>query len=66
MTKFAVAIPKLATPDGEIMTDVCGEFGVSRKTGNKIFDRYKEHGLTGADHADRCATPTNCRNRSKA
>ena len=27
------------------MTDVCREFGVSRKTGYKIFDRYKEHGL---------------------
>ena len=25
--------------DGEAMTDVCREFGVSRKTGYKIFDR---------------------------
>ena len=32
-------------PDGEAMTDVCREFGISRKTGYKIFDRYKEHGL---------------------
>jgi len=31
--------------DGEAMTDVCREFGVSRKTGYKIFDRYKERGL---------------------
>src|ERR1700688_3881976 len=31
--------------DGEAMTDICREFGVSRKTGYKIFDRYKEHGL---------------------
>jgi transposase InsO family protein len=31
--------------DGEAMSDVCREFGVSRKTGYKIFDRYKEHGL---------------------
>ncbi len=31
--------------EGEAMTDVCREFGVSRKTGYKIFDRYKEHGL---------------------
>ena len=31
--------------DGEPMTDVCRDFGVSRKTGYKIFDRYKEHGL---------------------
>ncbi len=27
------------------MTDLCRQFGVSRKTGYKIFDRYKEHGL---------------------
>ena len=27
------------------MTDVCREFGISRKTGYKIFDRYKEHGF---------------------
>jgi transposase InsO family protein len=31
--------------DGEAMTDVCREFGISRKTGYKIFDRYQEHGL---------------------
>ena len=31
--------------DGEPMTDVCREFGISRKTGYKVFDRYKEHGL---------------------
>src|SRR5437660_9265237 len=31
--------------DGEAMTDVCRDFGVSRKTGHKIFGRYKEHGL---------------------
>jgi putative transposase len=31
--------------DGEVMTDLCREFAISRKTGYKIFDRYKEHGL---------------------
>ncbi len=31
--------------DGEAMTDVCRDFGVSRKTGYKIFGRYKAHGL---------------------
>lgn len=31
--------------DGEAMTDVCREFGISRKTGYKIFARYKDHGL---------------------
>ena len=28
--------------DGEPMTEVCRAFGISRKTGYKIFDRYKE------------------------
>ena len=27
--------------DGEAMTGVCREFGISRKTGYKIFDRYR-------------------------
>jgi transposase len=30
---------------GDSMAAVCREFGISRKTGYKIFDRYKEHGL---------------------
>jgi transposase len=30
--------------DGEPMTEVCRDFGISRKTRYKIFDRYKEHG----------------------
>src|ERR1700745_1158570 len=30
---------------GEAMSDVCRSFGISRKTGYKIFERYKEHGL---------------------
>ena len=29
---------------GERMSDLCREFGISRKTGYKIFVRYKEHG----------------------
>jgi len=31
--------------DGDGMSDVCRSFGISRKTGYKIFNRYKEHGL---------------------
>ncbi len=31
--------------EGEQMSLLCREFGISRKTGYKIFDRYKEHGL---------------------
>jgi transposase InsO family protein len=31
--------------DGEGMSDVCREFGISRKTGYKIWDRYRQEGL---------------------
>jgi len=30
--------------DGETMSEVCREFGISRKTGYKIFSRYREYG----------------------
>ena len=30
--------------DGEAMSEVCRTFGISRKAGYKIFERYKEHG----------------------
>ena len=33
--------------DGEKMSVMCREFGISRKTGYKIFNRYKELGLDG-------------------
>ena len=33
--------------DGEKMTALCAEFGISRKTGYKIFDRYKDCGVEG-------------------
>ena len=29
------------------MTELCREFGISRKTGYKIFNRYKESGRLG-------------------
>ena len=31
--------------DGESMTAVCREFGITRKAGYKIFKRYKEIGM---------------------
>ena len=31
--------------DGESMSSMCREFGISRKTGYKIYNRYREHGL---------------------
>ena len=39
--------------EGEAMTDACRSFGISRKTGYKIFNRYKEHGLTALDDRSR-------------
>jgi hypothetical protein len=47
--------------DGEAMTDLCREFGVSRKTGYKIFDRYKEHGREAL--TDRSRRPVRTANR---
>jgi transposase-like protein len=32
---------------GEAMAELCREFGISRKTGYKIFDRYQESGIHG-------------------
>jgi transposase len=45
--------------DGEAMTVVCREFGISRKTGYKIFDRYKQQGLE-APSGSRIASITSC------
>ena len=39
--------------DGEKMAPLCREFGISRKTVYKIFDRYKEHGLDGLKNQSR-------------
>jgi transposase len=47
--------------DGETMTDVCREFGISRKTRYKIFDRYKEHGLEAL--SDRSRRPVRYANQ---
>jgi transposase len=50
--------------DGEAMTDLCREFGISRKTGYKIFDRYKEHGLEAL--TDRTRRPVHYANQLPA
>lgn len=39
--------------DGEAMSDVAREFGISRKTGYKIFNRYKDLGLEALDDRSR-------------
>lgn len=41
--------------DGESMASLCREFGISRKTGYKIFERYQECGLEGLN--DRARRP---------
>ena len=41
--------------DGEKMAVVCREFGISRKTGYKLFNRYQEYGIRGLE--DRARSP---------
>jgi transposase InsO family protein len=47
--------------EGEPMSEMCREFGISRKTGYKIFDRYREHGLEAL--TDRSRRPVRYANR---
>ena len=47
--------------DGEPMTEVCRSFGISRKTGYKIFSRYREHGLEAL--SDRSRRPVRYANQ---
>jgi transposase InsO family protein len=41
--------------DGESMATLCREFGITRKTGYKVLDRYEESGLEGLN--DRVRRP---------
>lgn len=50
--------------DGEKMAPLCAEFGISRKTGYKIFDRYKDSGVQGL--TDRSRRPQRQANRLPA
>jgi transposase len=47
--------------DGEGMSVVCRSFGISRKTGYKIFNRYKEYGLEAL--SDRSRRPVRYANQ---
>ena len=47
--------------DGEKMAPLCAEFGISRKTGYKIFERYKDCGV--AAFTDRSRRPYRQANR---
>ena len=50
--------------DGEAMSEVCREFGISRKTGYKIFSRYREHGAEAL--TDRSRRPVRYANQLPA
>ena len=39
--------------DGEKMATLCAEFGISRKTGYKIYERYQDAGVQGLTHRSR-------------
>jgi transposase len=39
--------------DGEAMAALCEEFGISRKTGYKIFQRYQQIGVRGLSDRSR-------------
>src|SRR6266851_10450736 len=59
--------------EGEKMAALCREFAISRKTGYKIFDRYKESGLENPDGPfapalalQQPAAPTSCHPPSEA
>src|SRR5215472_2371839 len=47
--------------EGEKMAPLCAEFGISRKTGYKIFDRYQDCGV--AAFTDRSRRPYRQANR---
>jgi transposase len=50
--------------DGEGMSEVCRDFGISRKTGYKIFNRYKDQGLEAL--TDRSRRPVRYANQLPA
>ena len=45
--------------DGEKMAGLCREFGISRKTGYKIYNRYKDCGIDGLTDRTTERTPAN-------
>jgi len=55
--KFALRIEA-----GERMTDVCRDFGISRKTGYKLWERYKAEGARGL--FDRSRAPQRVNHRT--
>ncbi len=49
--------------EGEKMTALCAEFGIRRKTGYKIYERYKDCGVVGLSDRSggHSGKPTGCR-----
>jgi len=48
--------------DGEKMAPLCAEFGISRKTGYKVHERYRDYGVEGLTAVDDpTARPSSCR-----
>ena len=47
--------------EGEGMSELCREFDISRMTGYKIFNRYRQGGLEAL--TDRFRWPVRCANR---
>jgi len=50
--------------EGEQMSHLCRGFGISRKTGYKIFERNKDHGLEAL--SDRSRRPVRYANQQSA
>jgi transposase len=51
--------------DGEGMSELCREFGISRKTGYKIFNRYRQEGVEAL--TDRSRRPVRlCQSASRS
>jgi len=50
--------------DGERMTDLCEEFGISRKTGYKLLERYDSEGVSA--FADQSRAPKHHPNQTSA
>jgi len=52
--------------EGEGMSEVCRDFGISRKTGYKILNRYQQDGSRrcAIARAGRSDTPISCPSRS--
>jgi transposase-like protein len=58
------AVQRMAA--GANVSKLAREFGISRKTGYKIFNRYRTKGWrrSATAHGGRCVTPTSCPSRS--